>query len=72
MFRELVPRSTRYRTTDITLGAKRVELIPRVSSFTLHIQPPHLYNVGAAFPLEERLIAMPAERVRLVEDVQGY
>jgi len=39
-------------------------------SFTLHVQPPHLYNVGASLPFEKRFVAMPAEGVRFIEDVQ--
>lgn len=43
----------------------------RALAFTLHVQPPHLYNVGASLPFEERFVAVPAERVRLIENVQG-
>jgi len=37
---------------------------------TLHVQPPHLYNVGTPLPFEKRFVAVPAEGVRFVEDIQ--
>jgi len=38
---------------------------------TLHVEPPHLDSEGAALSFEKSVLALPVERVGVLEDVEA-